>query len=169
MVVVMVMVMVMVMVVVVVMVASAAAYLAVDGVLNVAEVLNAAGDGDGPRLVESVLRRRLVQKLREERVAEVRHRHHEPLLLLAFRSHPDRHAPPGRRPRLGRRLLLPLVVVGHAKLQKAHRSTVVCLVVATVPLPLLFFSSSCFNPRTKKERERFLLIQGLSRQLSIQI
>lgn len=68
---------------------------AFDHLLDTVEVADRAGDGDGPRLAEPILFRGLLQQRGEQRVAQVVHRHSEPLLLL---SHPHRHpALRGRR------------------------------------------------------------------------
>ncbi|CAL9077561.1 unnamed protein product [Musa acuminata var. zebrina] len=122
-----------------------AAPLAVDDVVHVAEVINVAGDGDGPWLAEPILRLRLLQELREEGVAEVRHRHHDPPLLLPFLPHPDRHAPLGRQPR--GRPLLPLAVphVRHAELEEAgQRATTAMALDLLVVISVIsrFFSST---------------------------
>jgi hypothetical protein len=74
--------------------------LLVDDPLDAAEVVDAAGDGDGALLREPVLRRRLEQR-HEQRVLQVPHRNNEPLLLLPAAGrlhHPYRHAPLGRHP-----------------------------------------------------------------------
>ena len=59
---------------------------------NVSEFLNMARDGDGALLVKAILFLCLFQKLHEERVVDVNHRHHEPLLLFPL-TNLDCHAP----------------------------------------------------------------------------
>ncbi|CAL9105358.1 unnamed protein product [Musa acuminata var. zebrina] len=66
---------------------------AVDDVLDAAEVLDVAGDGDGALVVEAVLLLRLLEQPHEEGVAQVVHRHHEPLPLLPLPAHPYSHPP----------------------------------------------------------------------------
>lgn len=78
--------------------AAANGSLFVDHPPDLAEVLNVAGDGDGPLLVEAVLLLRLLEQPREQRVVQVLYRHHEPLLLLLpLPPHPDHRAPLWRR------------------------------------------------------------------------
>ncbi|RWW47370.1 hypothetical protein BHE74_00046649 [Ensete ventricosum] len=102
-------------------VASGAALIPVYDVAHVAEVVDTTGDGDGPFLVEPVLLGRHVEELRKEGVVEVRHRHHEPPLLLAFLPHPDSHAPLGRRHLCGRHHL-GSTEARHGRLQEAQRA-----------------------------------------------
>lgn len=85
------------------MVAVAAGVSTFDHLLDLAEAVDGAGDGDDSRLAEPVLFRGLRQELREQRVAEVLHRNLEPLLLL---PHLHRHPPLRRRRRLSLTLLL---------------------------------------------------------------
>jgi hypothetical protein len=91
--------------------------LVVDDALDAAEVVDAAGDGDGALLLEAVLLLRRLEQRHEQRVLEVPHRHHEPLLLQlpaagpgphhAHRHAPlGRHRPPARAPQRRRRVLL---------------------------------------------------------------
>ncbi|KAL2336251.1 hypothetical protein Fmac_010697 [Flemingia macrophylla] len=64
----------------------------IDQASNVSEFLDMARDGYGTLLVETVLFLSLLEKLHEERVVDVHHRHHEPFLLFPL-SHFNRHAP----------------------------------------------------------------------------
>lgn len=54
----------------------------IDHALNIAELLHVARDGDGALLIESVLFLGFLQKLHEERVVDIDHWDHKPLLLL---------------------------------------------------------------------------------------
>lgn len=66
--------------------------LPVNHALNVPELLHMARDGDGALLIEPVLLLGFLQELNEERVVEVKHRHHEPLLLFSH-AHLDGQTP----------------------------------------------------------------------------
>jgi len=74
---------------------------------NVSEFLNMARDGYGSLLVETVFFLCLLQKLHEERVVDVHHRNHEPLLLFSLTNF-DRHAPFWHPSEI---LLLPITMV----------------------------------------------------------
>lgn len=66
----------------------------VDHALDVLEVLDVAGDGDGSFVIEAVLRLSLLEQLHKQRVVHVRHRYHEPfLLLLPLHPYPYRNTP----------------------------------------------------------------------------
>lgn len=56
----------------------------VDDALDGAELLHVAGDGDGAFLIKAILVFSLLEKLHEERVVDVYHRDHKPLLLLSL-------------------------------------------------------------------------------------
>lgn len=90
------------MVVVVVMVSSGCGCCSVpvDDALDVTEVVDAAGYGDGPLLVEPVLLLRQGQQPHKERVIQIFHWYLEPLLLLALLPHPYPHPPFRRHHRL---------------------------------------------------------------------
>ena len=60
--------------------------------MNVPELLHMARDADGALLIETVLLLGFLQELNEERVVEVNHRHHEPLLLFS-QTNLDRQTP----------------------------------------------------------------------------
>jgi hypothetical protein len=89
--------------------AAAGDAVVVDDALDAAEVVDAAGDGDGALLLEAVLLLRRLEQRHEERVRQVPHGDHEPLLLLllllmaAARGphHAHRHTPLGRHRRPG--------------------------------------------------------------------
>ncbi|KAG4950871.1 hypothetical protein AAZX31_16G019000 [Glycine max] len=59
---------------------------------NVSEFLNMARDGDGALLIKAILFLCLFEKLHEERVVDVNHRHYEPLLLFSL-TNLNCHAP----------------------------------------------------------------------------
>jgi hypothetical protein len=92
--------------------------LLVDDSLDAAEVVDAAGDGDGALLLEPVLLLRRLEQRHEQRVLQVTHGDHEPLLLLAagWTHHPHRHAPLGRHPAAHRRRGVLLLQKVHAHL-----------------------------------------------------
>ncbi|WOL07565.1 hypothetical protein Cni_G16309 [Canna indica] len=121
-----------------------------DGVLHAAEVVDAAGDGDGALVAETVLLLRRLQQLQEERVVEVCHRHHHPLPLLAFPPHHDRHATL-RRHRVGLLLLVPSGEVRHVE-RKAQRAPQAVVVMAL----LLDFVSHLVigNHQSQPDQER---------------
>lgn len=88
--------------------------LVVDDALDAAEVVDAAGDGDGALLLEAVLLLRRLEQRHEQGVLQVPHGHHKPLLLLLLLllllpaaasgpHHAHRHAPLGRHRRRRRR------------------------------------------------------------------
>ena len=56
----------------------------IDDATDVPEVLDMTRDSYGSLLVEAVFFLSLLEKLHEERVIEVYHRHHKPLLLLSL-------------------------------------------------------------------------------------
>lgn len=102
---------------------------AVDDALNVAEVVDATGDGDGALVLEPVLLLGLVEEPHEERVLQVVHRHHEPLPFLTLLPHSYPHPPLPRRSQR-RRITLPLLVpvaqVRHAEV-KVHQTVLVVM------------------------------------------
>jgi hypothetical protein len=133
--------------------------LLVDDALDAAEVVDAAGDGDGALLREPVLLLRRLEQRHEQRVLQVPHRNNEPLLLLPAAGrphHPYRHAPLGRHPaaaarasssahrRRRRRVLL--------FLQKVHAH----LLPRTARLQQGLASSEdvCYNDAAGKDRGR---------------
>lgn len=67
--------------------------LPVDGLLDRAELLDLAGDGDGPLLLEPELLLGLLEELHEPRVVHVHHGYHEPPPLLLALPHHHRQAP----------------------------------------------------------------------------
>jgi len=71
---------------------------AVDDASNVPELLHVTRDGYGSFLIEAVLFLCFLEKLHEERVVEVHHRHHEPLLVVSlthlYGQTPFRHSSP---------------------------------------------------------------------------
>lgn len=69
----------------------------VDDALDLDEAVDAAGDGDGALVAESVLALGLLQQRAEERVLEVAQRHGEAALLLPVGADAHRHAPLGHR------------------------------------------------------------------------
>lgn len=79
--------------------------------LDISEVIDAAGNGDGSVVLKSELLLRLVQQPHEERVLQILHGHLESVLLLRFPPHPYPH-PPFRRHRRRRTLslLMPMLV-----------------------------------------------------------
>lgn len=111
---------------------TGSAALAIDEILHMAEVIDAAGDDDCPLLVEAIFLLCLLQQLRKERVVEVHHRHDEPLLLLPFLPHPHHHATLGRHPSL----LLVVAQMWHVQL-KAQRRPQVAVVVVVMAVILL--------------------------------
>lgn len=66
--------------------------LLINQTLNGAELLDLAGNDDRTVVIETVLLLGFLQQLHEERVVDVNHRNHEPLLLLAL-AHHHRHTP----------------------------------------------------------------------------
>jgi hypothetical protein len=115
--------------------------LLVDDSLDAAEVVDAAGDGDGALLLEPVLLLRRLEQRHEQRVLQVTHGDHEPLLLLAagWTHHPHRHAPLGRHPAAHRRRGVLLLQKVHAHLpiddflrQSTYRDTIETTVTATM-------------------------------------
>ncbi|MED6111067.1 hypothetical protein PIB30_049014 [Stylosanthes scabra] len=69
--------------------------------LHMPEVLDMAGDSDGPTVVvEAVLILGVLQKLHEERVVEVHEWNHEPLLLFSLMTNLYRQTPLGHQPLL---------------------------------------------------------------------
>ena len=67
--------------------------LLINDALNGAKLIHVAGNGDGTLLIEAVLFLGLFEELHEERVIDVDHRYHEPLLLLSLRPHHNCQAP----------------------------------------------------------------------------
>lgn len=67
--------------------------LPVDGLLDGAELLDLAGDGYGPLLLEPELLLGLLEELHEPRVVHVHHGYHEPPPLLLALPHHHRQAP----------------------------------------------------------------------------
>lgn len=61
--------------------------------LNMLKFVNMARDGDCALVLKPVLFLGLLEKLQEERVVEVNHRHYEPLLLFSFSSDLDCQTP----------------------------------------------------------------------------
>nr|AFP55593.1 hypothetical protein [Rosa rugosa] len=66
--------------------------LLINQALNGEELLHVARDSDRTVVVETVLLLGFLQQLNEERVVDVNHRNHKPLLLLAL-AHYHRHTP----------------------------------------------------------------------------
>lgn len=66
--------------------------LLINQTLNGAELLDLAGNDDRTVVIETVLLLGFLQQLQEERVVDVNHRNHKPLLLLAL-AHHHRHTP----------------------------------------------------------------------------
>ncbi|KAB8103865.1 hypothetical protein EE612_036461 [Oryza sativa] len=91
--------------------AAVVVLLVVDDALDAAEVVDAAGDGDGALLLEPELLLGLLEEPHEQRVLQITHRHHEPLPLRSSSAaahaagphHPHRHAPLRRHPSPRRR------------------------------------------------------------------
>ncbi|XP_054798492.1 uncharacterized protein LOC129303297 [Prosopis cineraria] len=71
-------------VVVVVVVRVVVSVFLVDDALDGAELLHVAGNSDRTFLIEAIFFFGLLQELQEERVVDVDHRNHEPLLLLSL-------------------------------------------------------------------------------------
>ena len=102
----------------------------VDDTSNVPKLLDVTRDGYGSFLIEAVLFLCLLEKLHEEGVIEVHHRHHEPLLVFSlthlYGQTPFRHSSsePFFLPRKTLHFLL-LTATHHCKNRRERRR--VCL------------------------------------------
>lgn len=59
----------------------------IDDALNVAKLLHVAGNSDRTFLIKAIFILSLLKKLHEERMVDVNHRNHKPLLLLSLTNH----------------------------------------------------------------------------------
>lgn len=100
-----------------------------DEALELDEAVDAAGDGEGALVPETVLALGLLQQRAEERVLEVAQRDREPALLLALQAHAHRHAPLGRHRRQLLLLLMMMMPAGHDGHQEGARCSFCLLVV----------------------------------------
>lgn len=130
--------------------------LPIDHALNGAKLLHVARNSDRTFVIESVLFLGLLQQLHEERVVDVDHWNHKPLLILLLANH-HRHTPF----RDVFQLLAVLVVVvmekvGEVEVEVEVEVQVVVVVLAVAvggDKPHLFESKNIKNSKTPKNQE----------------
>ena len=129
----------------------------VDHASNIAKVLDVARDGDGSLLIESVLFLSFLQELHEERVVDIDHWDHKPLLLLPL-TYQDCQTPL-------RNIFQVLVFMVVEAVKVRYMKVEIKVVFVYTPHYL-----SSANPKSKNKQEtRKTLIDLVKKRVSIEV
>ena len=112
----------------------------IDHALNIAELLDVARDGDGAFLIKSILFLSFLQQLHEERVVDIDHWDHKPLLLFPL-TYQDCQTPFWNIFRVLLFMVMKAVKVRYMRVE-----------INVVFVSTCHFSSA--NPQSKKKQEK---------------